>query len=158
MNTTTTPKYTKSPYVIFFRYDQGEDYEIYHIGNNLKVGKQVFNKEFVDFFGYGPDDCSQLWFCKLKDITPEMFDILVKNMNNESLTDPEKTILSQEIFSDSWGWDRSKHFQEDIYVCYGDDIGDIMDSLGYDTYDEDFDWSNLSNDEFSQLLSTCVPF
>lgn len=52
-------------YVIFYRYDRGEQYDVYYVGHKLADAKKQYNEEVVKFFSYGPDDVSQLWFVEM---------------------------------------------------------------------------------------------
>lgn len=151
-------------YVIFFRYDRGEDYAVYYVGDSLVDSKREFKKQVCKWFSIGPDDVSQLWFVKFKNLTQDLVDGLMSNDDKVS----EKTIRyicnPENNGFDSWYNDRnnSKYFDKDICEADGpegfDYLADLIEdgTIPVQSDDEEMDpydyLYELDSEEIERLL------
>ena len=53
-------------YLTLTRYDRGEDYSVLNVSKDYDEALQQFKEDLIDWFGYGPDDVSQIYFIKCK--------------------------------------------------------------------------------------------
>lgn len=125
-----TNEQLSTKYVIFFRYDRGEDYAVYYVGDSLIDSKREFKKQVCKWFSIGPDDVSQLWFVKFKNLTQDLVDGLMSSDDKVS----EKTIryiCNPDNGFDSWYNDRnhSKYFDKDICEVDGPEGFDYLADL-----------------------------
>lgn len=151
-------------YVIFFRYDRGEEYGVWYVGDSLAECKQEFKNQVCNWFSIGPDDVSQLWFVKFKNLTQDLVDGLMSKDANVS----EKTLRyicnPENNAFDSWYNDRnkSKYFDKDICEADGPEGIDYLVDLIEDgtihvkSDDEEIDpydyLYELDSEEIEQLL------
>ena len=158
----TNKLFTK--YVIFFRYDRGEEYAVWYVGDSLAECKREFKNHVCYWFSVGPDDASQLWFVKFKNLTQDLVDGLMSSDDKVS----EKTLRyicnpENEPF-DSWYNDRnkSKYFDKDICEVYGTDgleyLVELIENKAIQVKSDDeevdpYDYlCELSSKEFESLL------
>lgn len=59
-------------YASVFRYDHGEEFNIYNIYKSFEEAKKGWKKDVKDFLSYGPDDASTLYLFELALSTSEM--------------------------------------------------------------------------------------
>ena len=157
----TNKLFTK--YVIFFRYGNGEDYEVWYVSDSFAECKKEFKDQVCDWFSTGPDDISQVWCVKFKNLTQDLVDGLMSNDRKIS----EKTlryICNPDSTRDSWGWDRnkSKYFDKDLYEVDGPDgldyLAELIDNetIHIESDDEEVDpydyLYELNSEEFKSLL------
>ena len=162
---TTNKLFTK--YVIFFRYDHGESYIVWYVSDSLVDCKREFKDQVCHWFSTGPDDVSQVWFVKFKNLTQDLVDGLMSNDRKVSgktlryICNPDPEPYS---YTDNWGWNRnkSKYFDKDICEVYGTDgfeyLVELIENktIHVESDDEEVDpydyLCELSSKEFESLL------
>ena len=90
-------------YLTLTRYDRGEEYSVWNVCKDYDEALQQFKEDLIDWFGYGPDDVSQIYFIECHFASEEdeqEFIEQVKSYNNpDSLTAEDMEFLD-DLFND----------------------------------------------------------
>ena len=119
-------------YVIFYRYNHGEYYEVYWVGDNLEQGKTKYLEECKSFFKSGPDDLSQLWFEHFYNLTQKEVNWLrsLVGLTGSKFSERDQLRFNKMFGS---GWERNpRYIKNDVSVVYGDDFDDDISEFADD--------------------------